>query len=382
MKAMRSLLALLLLAAATACGGSGGAAIDGGPIGTGITTSIVGNVVDVGAEPPTSPITVTIDEVPGLESTSDADGNFALEGDFAGALTLRFATAAFTVAQALDVPSGSLLVLADVELSPGGVEVQAGRQVGFVGRVRSVDCAGGSLAVADRREPANLFTVVLLPESRFVRRDGTAATCGDVRDGDQIGVDGLVRLRRRSVVLALQLTLAAEPQPPAPVREVPFIGQVVAVDCARGALALAGEEERTRLRLSAATTLRRADGTPLECPDLRLGDRTSGVGQVTLRNPGVVHATTLVVEGPGPAATVRVAGFVAEVDCRARVLVLAEGDFLVALRLLPTTIFEPPLRCEQLALGDRAGGLARVSDDPELLDAIRLRVRQVARREP
>lgn len=398
---MRSLLhALTALAAAAsllACGGAGGGVIDGGPVGTGITTSVVGNVIDVSqasalattataaseadAIAALPPVVVSIDEVPGLESPIDAEGNFALDGDFAGAVTLRFATPGFSVTQPLEVPSGSVLVLADVELSPAGVEAQAGRQIGFVGRVVRADCAAALLLVADQHDASRQFRVALLPETSIERRDGGAASCTDIAARDRIAIDGAVRLDGVPGVTALRIVLAADPAPPDPVREVPFLGRVAAIDCARGAATLAGEAGRTRLAISAATTITLRDGTPLGCDQVRLGDVAAGLGRVTLRRPGVVAATSIVVTPAAePGVEVRILGFLVAADCGRGLLELAEGDTLLVVRLVTATVIDPPLACEDLRPGDRIAGLARiVADDRRLVEAVRLRVRRPVR---
>jgi hypothetical protein len=382
MNRTHALSALLLAATLAACAGA-----DGGPIGTGITTSVVGNVVDVADAGGTSqglpPVTVSIDEAPELETTTDAEGNFALDGDFAGAVTLRFRTPDYAVTQPVDVPSGAVLVLSDLELSPGGVEAQAGRQIGFVGRVQAVDCAAGVLVVADRREPPNEFRVTLLPETIVQRRGGEPASCEDVAPGDQLGIDGVVTLRAGRVVTALRVVLAAEPAPPDPVREVPFSGRVAAIACARGALTLAGDEARTRLLLSAGTSLTRRDGTPLACEDLRLGDQATGLGRVRLARPGTIEATTVVVTPASrPGVELRVAGFVTLVDCTAGTFELADGDAVLLVHLTPDTVIEPPLACRDIAPGDRLTGVVRVREDERgAVDAVLLRFRRATARD-
>jgi hypothetical protein len=79
---------VLLLALLAGCAGAEG----GGPIGTGITSSVAGNVVavvdDGGASEAAAlavpAVAVSIDEAPGVATITDADGNFTLEGDFSG----------------------------------------------------------------------------------------------------------------------------------------------------------------------------------------------------------------------------------------------------------------------------------------------------------
>ena len=146
--------ALLLCAVLAGCAG-GGIAADGGPIGTGITASVAGNVVAVVASSDAAQataldlpaVTVSIDEVPGVETVTDTEGNFALDGDFAGEVTVRFRSGDVEGTQRVDVPTGALVVLADVVVAPGQIDAEAGRQVGFLAHVLSADCGAGELVV-------------------------------------------------------------------------------------------------------------------------------------------------------------------------------------------------------------------------------------------
>src|SRR5262249_62088274 len=117
-----------------------GCSSDGGPVGTGIssTSAISGNIVAVqttgtvasdSTAPLLPPITVSIDGVPDARTMADSGGNFVLSGDFEGALTLRFTVPQYQVTQPLDVPAGSAIVLQDIELQPEGVIAQAARQL-------------------------------------------------------------------------------------------------------------------------------------------------------------------------------------------------------------------------------------------------------------
>ncbi|MFQ5665269.1 MAG: hypothetical protein ACE5I7_02440 [Candidatus Binatia bacterium] len=365
---------LILLAAALGCAGA-----DGGPVGTGISASISGNVIDVQAASTTDtaggaamlpPVQVSIDEQPGVGTTTDDNGNFELSGDFAGALTLRFAVPDFQVTQPLDVPAGSAIVLQDIELRPSGVEAQAVRQLGLRGRVDLVDCTDGTLLVHDRRDPDTQFLIRLLPDTSLTRGRGESVTCADIRRGDNVVIEGAIRFRTDRTIAALTVALAPPPPPSGrrPIRDVPFVGDVAAINCDAGFIVIDDSSQRSRLRLSRTTLVTRPDGTPLRCGDLGLGDRVEGRGQIMLRMPGVIEATRIIARpSPAPGALLRFFGFVAAIDCGSGVLQLDDVTNTVRLRLLPATVIvrsnQQPAACADIRLGDRVTGAGHVSGD-------------------
>ncbi|MBM4266141.1 MAG: hypothetical protein FJ144_05920 [Deltaproteobacteria bacterium] len=369
--------------------GCAGASEGGGPIGTGIISSVVGNVVAVVAEAdeaastaldfPT--VTVSIDEVPGLDAATDAAGNFALEGDFSGPVTLRFRAAGVEATQALDVPTGALVVLADVVVAPGRIDAEAGRQLDFLARVESADCEAAKLIVTDERR-AHSFVVLLVDETGIQRRDGSPASCGDIRAGDRIGIGTVFEPSAGpgTEVTALLITIGAERgERPDVVEDVPFAGFVAGIDCTAGALTVSNRAHRTRLRLTRETILLRAGGSTLGCEDLAIGDRVAGLGRLRLREPGRIEATRVVVAtGPG-AVDVRLFGVVVATDCTASVLLVDDGDVTIDLRLGPDTMIKPPLSCDEIPIGARVGGFGRPRPGmPGVVDALQLRIRRPA----
>lgn len=390
-----------LTAACRACGlavllglglGCAGVSSDGGPVGTGIAASVTGNVVavvsdtsltedDATAELPA--VSVSIDEVPDAATTTDADGNFTLDGGFAGALTLRFRAAGVEATQAIDVPAGALVVLEDIVIAPGEIDAEAGRQVGFLARVLDADCASGTLAVEDEHRPPRAFAVTLLDETRLVRRDGSLATCAALVPGRTVSIDGVFEPGSGTgdVLTALSVTIDAERGARSDVVEdVPVLGYVAAVRCAAGILTLSDASQRTRLRLTAATTLTARDGGTLACADLAVGDRIAGLGRLRVRAPGAIEATRLVVATGSGAIDVRLSGAVVGKDCAASVLQLDDGDAIVGVALGPETVVQPPLGCDEIPLGARVRGLGRVRrDGSDLILAVRLDVRPPAR---
>ena len=373
-------------------GCAGGISSDGGPVGTGIAASVAGNVVAVVSETSSTQqdavaavpeVAVSIDEVPGTETTTDADGNFAIDGEFAGALTLRFRAEGVEATQAIDVPAGALVVLADVVVAPGQIDAEAGRQVGFLARVLAADCAAGMLAVEDEHQPPRAFSVLLLDETRLSRRDGTVVSCGAIAVGQRIAIDGVFEpgAGPGDVVTALAVTVGAERgERPEVIEGIPVLGFVAAVRCQAGVLTLADANQRTRLRLTAQTELTRRDGTALACEDVAVGDRVAGLGRLRVRQPGAIEATSLVVAASAGAIDVRLSGAVVGKDCSVPVLQLDDGDAVVAVTLGPETVVQPALSCDEIALGARVRGLGRLRRGAAgVILAVRLDVRPPGR---
>jgi len=299
---------LALLAAAFGCATSGG-----GPVGTGISSSTVsGNVVAVqttsvaasGSAAALPRIEVSIDEVPGLSTTADTDGNFELGGDFSGAITLRFTTPQFEVTQPLDVPAGSAVVLSDISLRPDAVDPGSTRQLDFRGVVDLIDCTSGEVLVHDQRDMGepNQFMVRLENDTTLLSADGQARTCADIQAGNTIAVEGLVQVSDRTII-AVRITLAPPPSGgPQPTRPVHFSGQIVSVDCATGIVVLDDNHDgQSRLQLSASTTISGAGGRRLQCSDLAPNDPVGGDGVIRLQRPGVIEVQALTRgNGAGP----------------------------------------------------------------------------------
>ena len=382
---------VLLFAVALGC------ASEGGPVGTGISSSsasISGNVIDVqttattaatttsGAAAALPPIRVSIDEVPNVESAVNGDGNFELSGAFSGPLTLRFSVSQFEVTRSLDVPAGSAVVLQDIELRPDGVNTQAVRQLDFVGNVDLVDCAGGTLLVTDRHKNAE-FLVRLISQTAFVRNNGQAAACDDIRKDTTIEVQGQGETDR--TITAVTVTLAPPPPPSGrpPVQDVMFFGSLAAINCDGKFIAIDDSTQRTRLHISGMTVIELPDRTPLRCNDLRLGDHIVGQGQLSLGMPGFIEATHVVVRGaPSPEEPLRFFGFVAAIDCTSGILQLVDVNrSVVQVQLLPTTVItrgnQQPAQCTDINLGNRVEGSGHLSTAaPGTIDAAHIMFRR------
>jgi hypothetical protein len=389
MTSLRYLWAAALCAVVCGC-----AASDGGPVGTGISASsasISGNLIDVQDNTAAGPaadttsglpaVRVSIDQAPGIEATTDSDGNFQLDGDFSGHVTLRFAAPQFQVTQGLDVPAGAAIVLEDIELSPDSIDAQAVRQLDLTGHVVT-DCMDDAVLIDDLSGSDLQFMVQLTTDTIITRQNGQAAGCADIHAGDTIEVQTLTDLSADLVVTAVSVTIAPLPPSGGPqaVHALPFGGHVAAIDCDGGFIVLDDMAHRTRLRVSGDTVFRNADGSPAACTNLALGDRIDGEGLLSLQMPGFIEASTIILQARAATGdALRFFGFVAAVDCDALTLLLRDVSTAVHLQLSSTTLVtrpdDEPLPCPDIQVGDRIIGVGTVSaDQPDVIEALRMTV--------
>lgn len=387
------------LAVATSLLAAWGCAADGGPIGTGIAASVAGNVVavvedtaSVAASPQepsalTTPVTVSIDGVPGSATPTDGEGNFAIEGDFSGPVTLRFATATFAATREVEVPAGAVLTLSDVVVAPDGITADAGREIGVTARIESVDCAAGNLVVVDRRRGGSRqLAFVLVDGTRYVGRDGAPIGCDGLRRGDEVRIDGQVDLLddgTRGARRALRVALDG-PQPAGlPVLEnVVFVGILTDIDCGRGILGIADDHQQTLVRIDErATSIQDLDdGRRISCTDLEPGQQVTGVGRIVLARPDRIEADAVGRRvDPDRPYDIRLSGDVTATDCAKSLLELRHGPLTQVVRF-DEAVVVPPRPCARIEVGLRVRGVARL--DParpgEPLEAIRLEFRQPA----
>lgn len=318
---------------------------DGGPIGTGIAASVAGNVVAVVedsaefASATASPaalagaVTVEIAGLPGSATTTDGNGNFVVDGNFAGPIVLAFSTANLSASIDLNVPAGGVLLLADVAVAPDGVAADARREIGYEARLVAADCAGDRLAVTEDAT-GSPREIALSAETAITRRDGRPIACSGLRRGERLRIDGAIGdsgdlhalsvvaggtyLRRRAVIEGVR-----------------FAGFVLGVDCARGLLRLADETSIGVLLLGANTSITGPDGADLACADLSRGQRISGHGQVRIARPNRIAARAIALRpAAGGAPTMRLSGSVAAIDCAASLVDIDDGSGVrVAVRL-------------------------------------------------
>ena len=388
MKWLRSWLIVLAVIAA-------GCTSDGGPVGTGISTSsaISGNVVAVqtttntatanSAAAPLPPIGVSIDGLPNVATMADSSGNFALDGNFAGTLTLRFTVPQFQVTQLLDVPAGSAVVLQNIELQPDGVVAQAVHELDFFGTVDLVDCGDHTLLVHGRGPDDMQVLVHLDDRTSVVDAAGRTQSCTAIRVGLTVAIEGTVAYATDRTVSALTVTIAPRPpSPPPPVIDVPFSGTLAALDCNAdaGFIVIDDSVQRTSLELTPNTDISDAMGA-LGCQDLQLGDLVRGRGQINLRMPGVIVASDIRVIGPpNSGQSLRFVGFVNLIDCVTGTLQLNDVTNTIDVQLSSTTVITSdngqPLTCNDIQPGDRLVGLGQVpAGGTSLLDAVHITIK-------
>jgi hypothetical protein len=170
-------------------------ASDGGQRGTGITIA-EGNVSSVQANGPAGigGIQVSVEGTE-LRTTTDADGGFALQGDFAGDTALRFERALDAVSARLPVsaPAGGRLGLHDVVLDVGNGSARADRiEVSFEGVVDALACDDARITLRSiHRAADDLETyVVVLTGSMLHDGEGHPLACTDLDVGDRLDVHG------------------------------------------------------------------------------------------------------------------------------------------------------------------------------------------------
>jgi hypothetical protein len=211
---------LPLILAIAAC------ASEGGSRGSGISTSVTGNVnmVQAAASPlrdtVASPgalaavrdlmsverrarartvlegIAVAV-EGTAIRGQTDANGQFALQGNFDGRLSLLFQLpdAGGSARLAINVPAGGTLTLHNVRLDTAAQEAVAETQgVDFDGIIITIDCNGLSLTMVSAARPpgdTDQYTV-RLDTSSLQDTHGNSLECADLRSGEQASVQGRV----------------------------------------------------------------------------------------------------------------------------------------------------------------------------------------------
>ncbi len=277
-----------------------GCSADGGPVGSGIASGISGNIVAVesesGANASTEGVRIRVEDGSGLETTSDEDGNFELSGEFSGEVRVRFVTPEYSTEQVLDVPQGSTILMRDLMVRMGMLQMPPPSVLGFFGQVVMVDCSGDSptLLINDRRPMPTQILVRLDDNTEIVRGDGSPQTCANLEVGKAVAIQGALNLAERTM---LAVTITLNPPPPgmaSPIRDIRFRGPILVINCPQGQLLL-NDEQRTRLRLEPGLTrIHDPQNQPIPCAALRAGDTVAGIGEVSTRRPGVITAKDLV----------------------------------------------------------------------------------------
>ena len=285
---------------------------DGGPVGTGISSSSVsGTVVAVdstgggGAASLAAPVRVNLAELPDIATTTDANGNFVLAGNFSGSLTLKFTAPQAEASAPVLVPEFSEVDLGDIRIRPGVVIFNKPQVRRFFGQVAFVDCStdtpgAAELLVNDRKSMANQFMVRLSPNTVLVSADGQDVPCSQITIGAHVSVDGAIQPDR--TIGAVTVVIGPPPQDEAqPVMQFRFSGTVTGINCDSGMIQLIDDVAgQSRLRLSPASGLVDAALQPLQCTDVRVGDRLRGTGLVKAHRGEMIEVVTAVVRPPQP----------------------------------------------------------------------------------
>ena len=186
----RAMLLLPLLAVLCAC-------VEGGIRGSGISTSVVGNVasVDPGGPGDLAGIRVTV-AGSNRATTTDAAGGFSLVGPFDGLLSVRFAPPGGGTAELpINVPAAGTLTLNNVAIDTArGTAVPESQDVDFDGLVVSTDCAAGTMIMGSAVHTAGDADhyVVDLKTSVLEDSQGHQVPCDAVQSGAAATLSGHV----------------------------------------------------------------------------------------------------------------------------------------------------------------------------------------------
>lgn len=166
-------------------------ACEGGTRGSGISTSVVGNVTNVSSGGSVAGMRVAI---PGsVATTTDSSGGFSLVGSFDGRLTVRFLPSSGGSAElAINVPAAGALTLSNVYVDTAQGTAEAERaQVDFDGIVVGTDCAAATMTLDSAVATAGGDQYeVDLATSMLEDADGTAVPCEAVPLGAPATVSG------------------------------------------------------------------------------------------------------------------------------------------------------------------------------------------------
>jgi hypothetical protein len=178
------------------------ACAEGGIRGSGISTSVFGNVVNIQpamtqrVATDLSGIVVTL-EGTDIADQTDADGVFSLTGTFDGQGTIVFALPDDGGEARIDVnvPAGGTLTLNNVDVdAQRGEAVAETADVDFTGIITAADCARGTLVMTSSgQESGDLDQYfVQLDTSTLQDSHGNPVPCSAVRQGQHASVQGMV----------------------------------------------------------------------------------------------------------------------------------------------------------------------------------------------
>lgn len=355
---------------------------EGGIVGSGIS-SIQGNIVEVeaaaearaatasgadggAAGAPLPVVVVSVDESAGSETTTDAAGEFRLEGDFAGTITIRFRDIADDTTLGtfvIEIGAGATVVLSDIEIradlpDDARVQVRPPLQINLFGRVTARDCEAGRLEIVDESPARNHFVLRVRDDSEIVNADDSAeVSCDRIRIDDRVTVvEGIVD-RDEGLIEAIKLRVQPVDPVPPPVVRVRRRGIVVRTACARGFVHFQDTvpNDLVSARLTGDTAITCGPASrPCRCEDIAFGDMIDVVGTRRADNARSIEALRLqAIPNPATAFVTTAAGDVASIDCAGQILraVVNEvsGDAVrpqeIVVRLSAETIY----RCFGLA---------------------------------
>lgn len=192
MKPRLARLSLVLLLACSGCA-------EGGSRGSGISTSIFGNIASVqgaGASGSLASIRVKV-EGTGIHGVTNASGAFNMHGSFEGMTTVLFTLPGNGGSARLfsNVPANGRLTLSDVTVDTDSGEASAVNQgIQFEATIVSVDCTALVATVvsqSDAPEDPDQY-VLRLDTSSVVDPQGQPVPCRALVGGDTASVDGSV----------------------------------------------------------------------------------------------------------------------------------------------------------------------------------------------
>jgi hypothetical protein len=169
-----------------------GACAEGGIRGSGISTSVVGNVASVTPGGPVAGVRVAI-VGSGVATTTDSGGGFSLVGPFDGMLTVRFAPpGGGTAALPINVPAAGVLTLDNVHVDTAeGTATAEREQVDFAGVVVDTDCGAATLTLESAATAADGGEYeVDLTTSMLQDAQGQPVPCESVQAGTPATVSG------------------------------------------------------------------------------------------------------------------------------------------------------------------------------------------------
>lgn len=377
-----------------------GCSSEGGVVGSGISATVQGNVIEVnlegggGAEEdePIPPVLVSIDEAPDLAPVETMpDGSFEISGEFSGDVTVRFSEPGNDEDRCSDtvpvqVPAGAISFLPDVEVrcdQNPAVHVNRPKLFNVSARLQEIDCEGMRLRAQDESPSPHLISLRLLESTELTTRGGDPATCSQLVPGTRILlVEGVVDTdgeQNQGVIDAVRIvTDPLEPRPtPGDVR-AHRRGFVLRTNCSDGVIHFTDRDlsDLVKVQLGPQTRFE-CEGIAADqcnCAGIQFGDVIEVDGVRRIERAGVIQAERAVVR-PNPQTQIvrTLRGDIQAIDCeqgRMEIVDRRLGNTVVSLVMDDSTAFQCGLigrrscECDDLGIGDRAHVDVLVPLDP------------------